>query len=39
GSSTDAHGCLQVRHGGSDVLNEELSTLKDLWKNGLTPYY
>ena len=39
GSSTDAHTRLRASRAGSEVLNEELSTLKDTWKNGLTPYY
>jgi phosphoribosylformylglycinamidine synthase II len=39
GSSTDVHTRLRASRAGSEVLNEELSTLKDTWKNGLTPYY
>jgi phosphoribosylformylglycinamidine synthase len=39
GESTDAHTRLITTHAGNEIINEELSTLKELWKNGLTPYY
>ena len=30
---------LKITRGGEALLDEDLSELKDLWKNGLTPYY
>ncbi len=38
--ATDAgHRDFRVRSRGDDLINLPLSELKDLWKNGLTPYY
>ena len=39
GSTEEGHRQLRVRHGDAAVIDEPLSELKDLWKNGLTPYY
>ncbi len=30
---------LRVMRGEETLIDEDLSELKDLWKNGLTPYY
>ena len=30
---------LRVMRGDDTLIDEDLSELKDLWKNGLTPYY
>ena len=30
---------LRVMRGDETLIDEDLSELKDLWKNGLTPYY
>jgi len=39
GESTDAHQNLIVKYGEDELINEAFSTLKEIWKNGLTPYY
>ena len=39
GTATDAHRNLRVEWGNEILLDESLSELKSLWKNGLAPYY
>jgi len=39
GAATDAHRQLRIEWGKEILLNESLSELKSLWKNGLAPYY
>ncbi|MCB1229395.1 MAG: phosphoribosylformylglycinamidine synthase subunit PurL [Verrucomicrobiae bacterium] len=39
GTATDAHRNLRVEWGKEVLLDESLSELKSLWKNGLAPYY
>lgn len=39
GSTCAAPLHLTIRHGERKILDESLETLKESWKNGLTPYY
>lgn len=39
GVATDAHRKLRIEWGKEILLDEPLSELKSLWKNGLAPYY
>jgi phosphoribosylformylglycinamidine synthase len=39
GSATDSHRNLRIEWGNEILLDESLSELKSLWKNGLAPYY
>ncbi len=39
GTATDAHRNLRIEWGKEVLLDESLSELKSLWKNGLAPYY
>lgn len=39
GRTTNDHDHLRISLGGDLVMDEALSELKEIWKNGLTPYY
>jgi len=39
GNATDSHTNLTIEWGKETLINEPLSELKSLWKNGLAPYY
>ena len=39
GAATDAHRDLRIEWGKETLIDEPLSELKSLWKNGLAPYY
>jgi phosphoribosylformylglycinamidine synthase II len=39
GQSDEEHRHFIVKSGGTAIMDEPLAELKDIWKNGLTPYY
>lgn len=39
GRTTEAHDRIQISFNGDVVIDETLNELKEIWKNGLTPYY
>lgn len=39
GQSDEEHRHFIVKSGGATIIDEPLAELKDIWKNGLTPYY
>ena len=39
GQATEAHANLRIEWGKEVLMDESLSELKSLWKNGLAPYY
>jgi phosphoribosylformylglycinamidine synthase subunit PurSL len=39
GVASEAHRALRITRAGESIIDEDLSQLKSLWKNGLTAYY
>jgi phosphoribosylformylglycinamidine synthase subunit PurSL len=39
GVASEAHRALRITRAGESIIDEDLSPLKSLWKNGLTAYY
>ncbi len=39
GTTSKEHACLKISFEGNALIDENLNELKEIWKNGLTPYY